>query len=361
MKRGHFGERKNADGLRELDLRKEKILQVITDDYIESAEPVGSRTIAKKYNLGLSPATIRNEMSDLEESGYLKQPHTSAGRIPSHQGYRYYVDALMHERPLTQDELEAIRNEFEAKTKRIDSLLQQTVKVLSQLTKFPSIILTPKLQVATFKYIQLVPINDYHLLVLVVTDAGFIENKLIETPFPIHEEELQRISSMLNKKLQGVSLRNLGSTLLREIKEEMLAHDKFFHETMQLLVKTLETKEKERVYLEGAVNILEQPEFKEVEKLKPIMMMLETEEKLYNILADSSLQHGIRICIGEENPEEAAHQCSVVTATYEVGGRTLGAIGVLGPTRMDYARVVSVVDFVSNYLSDLLTDLSKNR
>jgi len=359
MKREHSGEKRKVDGGRDLDVRKEKILQVVTDDYIESAEPVGSRTIAKKYNLGISPATIRNEMSDLEESGYLRQPHTSAGRIPSHQGYRYYVDALMQERPLSQSELEAIRNEFEARTKRIDSLLQQTIKVLSQLTKFPSLILAPKLHAAVFKYIQLVPINEYNILVLVVTDSGFIENKLIETPFPIHEDELQRISGMLNKKLQGVSLRNLGATLMREIKEEMLAHDRFFHETMQLLVKTLETKEKERVYLEGAVNILEQPEFKEVEKLKPIMMMLETEDKLYNILADSAFTHGIKITIGEENPEEEAHECSIVTATYEVGGRTLGAIGVLGPTRMDYARVVSVVDFVANYLSDLLTDLSK--
>lgn len=356
MNREYSGKRRVDGGL---DIRKEKILQVVTDDYIESAEPVGSRTIAKKYNLGISPATIRNEMSDLEESGYLRQPHTSAGRIPSHQGYRYYVDALMQERPLSQSELEAIRSEFEAKTKRIDSLLQQTIKVLSQLTKFPSLILAPQLHAAVFKYIQLVPINEYNILVLVVTDSGFIENKLIETPFSIHEDELQRISSMLNRKLQGVSLRNLGATLMREIKEEMLAHDRFFHETMQLLVKALETKEKERVYLEGAVNILEQPEFKEIEKLKPIMMLLETEEKRYNILADSSLTHGIRITIGEENTEEAAHECSIVTATYEVGGRTLGAIGVLGPTRMDYARVVSVVGFVAEYLSDLLTDLCK--
>jgi len=358
MKRENPGSQKGRSS-KNLDLRKERILQVVTDDYIESAEPVGSRTIAKKYDLGLSPATIRNEMSDLEDSGYLKQPHTSAGRIPSHQGYRYYVDALMDERPLTLVELESIRIEFEDKTKRIDTLLQQTVKVLAQITKFPSLILTPKLQVAVFKHIQLIPINEYSILVLVVTDAGFVETKLIETPFPIKEEELERISGMLNKKLKGVSLRSLRNTLLREIKDEMLAHDLFFHKTMQLLVKTLEIKEKEKVYIDGTVNILEQPEFKEVDKLKPIMMMLEKEDTLYNILTDSTLSHGIRICIGEENPEQAAHDCSVVTATYEVGGRTLGTIGVLGPTRMDYARVVSVVEFVSNYLSELLTDLTK--
>lgn len=342
-----------------LDPRKEKILQVVTDDYIESAEPVGSRTIARKYNLGFSPATIRNEMADLEESGYLKQPHTSAGRIPSQLGYRYYVDALMQQRPLTQDELEVIKEELEIRAKKLDSLLQQTVKVLSQVTKYPSLILVPQLETAVFRHVQLIPLNSTNILVLVVTDTGFVENKLIEVPYPVSEEELDRISALLNKKLRGVSLHNLRSTLLSEIKNEMIKHDQFFHEAMQLLIKALETKRQERVYLDGTVNIMEQPEFKEVEKLKPLMVMLEEEEKLFNIFTDTALSSGIKIFIGEENKEEAAHECSVVTATYEVGGRVLGAIGVLGPTRMDYAHVVSVVEFVSSYLSELLNDLNK--
>lgn len=340
---------------RELDPRKELILKVVTDDYIESAEPVGSRTIARKYNLGLSPATIRNEMADLEEGGYLKQPHVSAGRIPSHQGYRYYVDALMSQQDLTEEELAVIRSYFADRSRELDSILQQTVKILSQLTRYPSLMLGPTLKPSIFKHVQLISLSAHDLLVLIVTDMGIIENKVIALEAPVSQGDLDRVSYLLNKKLRGQPFAKFKSSLFREIRDEMKADNGIFQKAVDLILKTMETRNKERIYLDGIINILDHPEFKEVEKFKLLMELMEEEERLYRLL--STRQQGIRISIGEENQEEAAQECSLITANYEVGGQVVGTIGVIGPTRMEYAHVVSVVDFMAQKLSEFLSKL----
>lgn len=340
---------------RELDPRKELILKVVTDDYIESAEPVGSRTIARKYNLGLSPATIRNEMADLEESGYLKQPHVSAGRIPSQQGYRYYVDALMQQQSLKAEEQGLIRLYFEDRSCELDSILQQTVKVLSQLTRYPSLMIGPKLQPSVFKHVQLIPLSANDILVLIVTDTGIIENKVIAIDCPVTQADLDRVSYSLNKKLRGRPFTSIKSSVLHELREEIKTEDSSFQQAVTLLLSTLDTQEKERIYLDGIINILDHPEFKQVEKFKLLMELMEEEERLYRLL--SSRHSGLRISIGAENQEEAAQECSIITANYEIGGRIVGTIGVLGPTRMDYAHVVSVVDFIAQNLSEFLSRL----
>lgn len=342
---------------RELDPRKEKILQVVTDDYIESAEPVGSRTIARKHNLGLSPATIRNEMADLEESGYLKQPHTSAGRIPSHRGYRYYVNTLMEQKQLTDDELAFIKAEFDPKNKPggYDSILQRTAKILSEITKYPSLILTPRLQEARFRHIHLVAMDSNHLLGLVVTDTGFVENILLETPVAYTQDELNKLSAFLNSKLQGVSLVDFGTAIINQLKAEVQFGESF-DDTLQLLLTALGKRKPERIYVDGTINILEQPEFKQVEKFKLLMSILEEEEKILNLMNQALQKRGLDIRIGEEIKDDAVEDCSMVTATYEVDGRVLGAVGVLGPTRMDYGHVVTVVDFVAKCLGGFLSE-----
>ncbi len=340
---------------RELDPRKELILKVVTDDYIESAEPVGSRTIARKYNLGLSPATIRNEMADLEESGYLKQPHVSAGRIPSHQGYRYYVDTLMPQQELTEEELTLIRSYFADRSRQLDSILQQTVKILAQLTHYPSLMLGPALKPAVFKHVQLIPLSAQDLLILIVNDMGIIENKVIALDCPVAQGDLDRVSYILNEKLRGQPFVKFKSSLFREIRDELKADNGIFQKAVDLILKTMETRDRERIYLDGIINILDHPEFKEVEKFKLLMELMEEEERLYRLL--STRQQGIRISIGEENQEEAAQECSLITANYEVGGQVVGTIGVLGPTRMEYAHVVSVVDFMAQKLSEFLSKL----
>ncbi|HEY8392389.1 MAG TPA: heat-inducible transcriptional repressor HrcA [Capillibacterium sp.] len=340
-------------GRRELDPRKELILKVVTDDYIESAEPVGSRTIARKYNLGLSPATIRNEMADLEESGYLKQPHVSAGRIPSQQGYRYYVDVLMSQQELSEEELNTIRSYFADRSRECESIFQQTVKILAQLTRYPSLMLGPTLKPAVFKHVQLIPLSAHELLVLIVADLGIIENKVISLDYPVAQADLDRISYLLNKKLRGQPFAKFKSSLFRELRDEMKADNGIFQEAVDLILKTLETRNKERIYLDGIINILDHPEFKEVEKFKLLMELMEEHDRLYRLLA--TRQRGIRITIGEENQEEAAQDCSLITANYEVGGQVVGTIGVLGPTRMDYAHVVAVVEFMAQKLSEFFS------
>jgi heat-inducible transcriptional repressor len=344
-----------------LDERKKRILRAVTVDYITSGEPVGSRTIARKYELGLSPATIRNEMADLEEEGYLQQPHTSAGRIPSERGYRFYVDALVDQRSLTPEELRNIHSELEVRHHAMDQLIQQASKVLAQLTRFPSMVLSPNPNQAVFRHIQLVPLNEKNILVLMVTDSGLVENRVLSTDVPWTYDELERISNLFNQKLRGRSLSDIPLSLINEIRAAMVVEESAFHEAMRLLLKSLEQRRHERVYLDGAVNILEQPEFKDVERFKPIMGLLEEEESVYDLLKSRVDEHGVSVLIGHENKREPIQDCSVVTANYRIGPSAVGVIGVLGPTRMDYAKVISVVDYMARYLGKLLSDLAPGR
>jgi len=342
----------------ELDPRKKKILKVITDDYIVSAEPVGSRTIARRYDLGLSPATIRNEMADLEEGGYLEQPHTSAGRIPSDQGYRYYVDALMSLQQLTGKEIERIHQELDRHRQQLESIIHQTSKLLVQMTRYPSLVLSPHSEDAVFRHIQLVRLSDTAILALVVTDSGHVENKVIEFEGGISDAELDRISLILNEKLRGIRLKDLRSSLLSEIRSELIAHQDFYNEAIQLLTRVIGTTgAKERVYIDGATKILEQPEFSELHKFKPLMDALDEEERLYKLLSENI--GGTFVKIGSENKSLGLSGCSIVTASYEIAGRTVGVIGVLGPTRMDYAKVLPIVENTAAILSELLTQMSR--
>lgn len=342
-----------------IDERKEKILRAATDEYINTAEPVGSRTIARKYDLGLSPATIRNEMADLEESGFLQQPHTSAGRIPSTLGYRYYVDALMQHRALSTEEETCVRGELETRRREIDSLLTQTSRVLSQLTRYPSMVLGPEIDTAVFRHIQLVPLDTSDIMVVIVTGSGRVEHCVLETQSPLGESDLSHISGVLNRYLKGRSFADIRSSLFSEIRSEILANDRFFEEMMGMLSNSLRTTGAERVRVDGTTSIMEQPEFREVEKLRPLFALLSGEGPLSNLLAGVSGQSGVHIRIGEESGLPDMHECSVVTSTYEVGGHTMGVIGVLGPTRMEYNRVVSVVEYVSACLSEVLTRMSR--
>lgn len=343
-----------------LDKRKKLILKVVTDDYIESAEPVGSRTIARKYELGLSPATIRNEMADLEESGFLEQPHTSAGRIPSEMGYRYYVDTLMSLQKLSEQEIDSIHQELDKHHHQMEAIIHQTSRILVQLTQYPSLILSPQFQGAMFRHIQLIRLAGSTVLVLIVTDTGYVENKVIEFEGEISDQDLDRISHLLNQKLRGLNLRDLRGSLLNEIRTELSFHEAFFNETLKLLLKisTQAPGVKERVHLDGATKILDQPEFSDLKKFKPLMDVLEEEDRLYNLLS-SQLDRGPQVKIGQENENLGIKDCSVVTANYEIAGRPVGVIGVLGPTRMEYAKVLPVVEYTAAILSEMLTQIFK--
>lgn len=340
-----------------MDERKRKILKVITDDYIASAEPVGSRTIARKYDLGLSPATIRNEMADLEEEGYLEQPHTSAGRIPSDRGYRYYVDALLERRRLRPEEMELIGREMAAKERALDHLVHQAARVLSQFTRYPSLILAPDRRTAVLKHVRLVRLNERNILVLIVTDTGQVENKIVECDPSLSLSELERISNALNDFLSDRPIAEINLSLVARVKDAIQSQHRFFHQAMQALVESMRMNVADQLVTDGATKILDQPEFAERERFKPLLSLLSEEQALYRMLTTGCLD-GVKVTIGQENKEEAARDCSVVTATYEVNERSVGVIGVLGPTRMDYGKVMAVVEFMASHLSAILNDMA---
>lgn len=335
-----------------MDQRKRRVLQAVTDDYIATAEPVGSRTIARKYNLGVSPATIRNEMADLEEAGYLKQPHTSAGRIPSDLGYRYYVDSLMSPTELTVEEQMLLRAKITANQQAIDQVFHTTARLLSLLTQYISIVLAPPMGESACRHVQVIGVDPYHVLVVLVTEPGFIQNRIIEMPDPVDGREITRLNALLNQRLRGVTVRDVTGTLIGELRTE-IQESALFDAVMELLEEGLDNGE--RVYLEGTTNLFEHPEFHDVERAKVLLQMLEERDLLFDVLSEQSHRSGITVTIGEENRVLNMHGCSMVTATYTMNGQVLGSLGLLGPTRMDYARVVASVEFMANSLSEILS------
>lgn len=339
-----------------MDQRKRQILRAVTDDYISTAEPVGSRTIARKYDLGVSPATIRNEMADLEEAGYLKQPHTSAGRIPSTLGYRYYVDVLMSPKPISPDRREKLRAQVASRRQVVDEILHNAARVLSILTQYLAIVVAPPLSESTFRHLQLVSLDPRHLLVIVVTEPGFVQNRIIELPAPIDAQELTRLNHVLNRMLDGVTLSDVTATLVGLLRDQVKNPD-LLDTIVELLESGLERTES--VYFEGTTNLFEHPEFHDVERAKLLLQVLEERDELLTMLSERSRRSGITVSIGEEHSLPSMQDCSMVTATYSVNGRVLGMLGLLGPTRMDYSHVVAAVEFMADNLSEVLTQYIK--
>ncbi|MFX4263376.1 heat-inducible transcriptional repressor HrcA [Pelotomaculum propionicicum] len=334
-----------------MDDRKQKVLLAIVQDFIATAEPVGSRTIAKKYGLGVSPATIRNEMADLEEMGYIEQPHTSAGRVPSVRGYRYYVDYLMKKRELTRDEEELIRSQLETKARDVGRVIQRTGNLLSQLTSYTSMVLTQQMGPNNFKHVQLVQMNPSQTMVIVVMDNGAVHNRMIETPESIIASDLETLSKVLNAKLQGLNMETIKITLLKELYFELGRHKHILDLALELIQDSLALKEEDKIYLGGVFNMLTQPEFHNVERVKTMLGILEQEKLLCELLSGESRDEGVTVRIGGEIKDYDIKDYSVVAAPYTLSGRKIGTVGVLGPTRMDYAKVISVVDFLTKNLS----------
>lgn len=340
-----------------LDARKCKILEIVTDAYIKTAQPVGSRTIAKKYNLGISPATIRNEMSDLEESGYLEQPHTSAGRIPSDKGYRFYVDSIMRVRKLSEAEERRIRQEYASRAVELESIIRTTARLLSQLSQQASIVVGPVRSKTIFRAIQLLPLDEAKVLAVIITDAGLVEHRIMEAPQNLKESDFVRISNIITARLRGMALSDLSTAILDSVEDEIGGADRFVREILERTVESLSSSPSERVWADGIKNIFGQPEFRDVERAMPVLKLLETEEQMLGILGNASDDEGVSVVIGTENPSSDLWSCSVITASYGIGDRTIGKIGIIGPTRIDYARVISLVETVASILSEALAGL----
>ena len=334
-----------------LDERKQKILQAIIDDYISTAEPIGSRTIARKYNLGVSSATIRNEMADLELLGYLEQLHTSSGRVPSGKGYRLYVDDLLAPSKISEKEINLIASWYNSRTKSIEEVFQETAKIISRLTKNVSLVMAPQLSQSTFRCLQFVALDKNQAIVIVMTDAGFIENKIIDIPHGTSIEDLQKIATIINGHLSGLMLDEIKTSLIKKIKNEVNLD--LFEATFDSILKALVIEKKERLYLGGTTQLLSQPEFRNVEKVKDILTMLEEEQLLCDLL-NSQNGDGVTVTIGQENKYSGIKDCSIIKATYHIKGKVIGTVAVLGPTRMEYGKIITLLEFMHGNLGQIL-------
>lgn len=337
-----------------LSERQRLILNAIINDYIFTAEPVGSRSISKHKNIGFSPATIRNEMSDLEEKGFLEQPHTSAGRIPSHKGYRYFVDHLIQPEDLSNQELEVLKLFLKEKIFKTEEVMQQVASILSNLTKYTSIALGSDMLNTSLKHLQLIPINKHTAVAIIVTDTGHVENRSVSIPPEVEMSDIEKFVNLLNMKLAGTPLFSLRSKLYNEISSELKKHVDEYEKLVYMLETALTEGNDERLYLSGATNMLIQPEFRDFDKIKTIFDLFDKTDSLTRLVTTANT--GIEVRIGSENQLDAMQNCSFITANYSFQGQWLGTVGILGPTRMDYGKVIHMLEHVS---VDLIAHFSR--
>ncbi len=338
----------------ELDDRKTKILNVIIKNYLETGEPVGSRTISKDPSLGLSSATIRNEMSDLEEMGYIVQPHTSAGRIPTDKGYRFYVDNMVFE----QDrEIKEVKDMMIERTDKLESLLMQAVKTLADNTNYATMISAPALTGSKIKFIQLSSVDERHVLAVIVIDDNRVKNKMIKVTDPVDNDDLMKLNFMLNSSLNGLSIEQITLATITQLKEQAGIHSGVVSDVLDVVAQAIHEDEDLQVYTSGKTNIFKYPELSDSQRASDLLDTLEEKEGLETLVADSlSNETGIQVYIGEETPVASLKDCSVVTATYDFGDNVKGMIGIVGPKRMDYENVVDNLKTVKTKLDEVFSN-----
>ena len=343
-----------------LNERKVRILEAIITDYIRTAEPIGSRTIAKKYGLGISSATIRNEMSDLEEMGLIVQPHTSAGRVPSDKGYRLYVDELMHRRELGENEAAYLRQLVLRNMGAIDSLMQETARALAILTNYTTIVSEPRLTHPQMRHVQFVPLDAESIIMVLVTDNKVAKNHTINISSPMDYQTLNTLSVTFNRLFSGWALQEILDSYERY--EDGIAQSAgvladALTPVWNALANAIIVEDNVAVYTSGAKNILGFPEFNDLEKARPIFEALEEKEMLVTLLGGDNSED-ISIIIGAENRLEELRNCSIIKANYDMGERISGSIGIIGPTRMDYSQVVAVLNSIVKNINSVLKGLT---
>ena len=337
----------------ELSERKVKILQAIIRNYLETGEPVGSRTISKYTDLNLSSATIRNEMSDLEEMGYILQPHTSAGRIPSDKGYRLYVDTMMEQK---DREIEEMKEVMVQKEDKMDQLLKQVAKLLAVNTNYASMITTPTIHTNKLKFIQLSRVDVNQLLAVVVVEGNVIKNNIIHTAEELDDETLLKLNILLNTHLNGLALEEINLGMISSLKQQAGIHSEIVADVIDAIAESIHAEEDLEVYTSGANNIFKYPELADQQKASSIINTFEEKQLLTELVQENLTDDnntGIQVYIGEETPIQSMKDCSVVTATYELGEGMRGTIGIIGPKRMDYDKVIGTLKTITHQLDDL--------
>ncbi len=337
----------------EMDERKLKILRAIIDDYILTGVPVGSRTISKKYDMGLSSATIRNEMSDLEELGYLDQPHVSAGRVPSAKAYRLYVDSLIQTGQIRDDNAETVERHFSGRVHQMEDVIDHAASVLSALTKYTAVVLPPKGREPRLQTVQLVPVSREAALVVIVTDGGIVRDSTIRIPGEMDSDTLYAISRTLTEELRGHTLAE-ACGILPSIIQRMQENEQLLQGLYGFLTERQAAPRKTHVAIGGTSNMLSYPEYSDMEKARSFLSLMETRDRLASIIGGTG-EMAFTVRIGPETGVPEMVDCSIVTASYSTGTGQQGTIGVIGPTRMHYSRVLSILNNMGHQLTDLFS------
>ena len=345
-----------------LDERKLKVLYAIINSYVLTAEPIGSRTISKQYNLGVSAATIRNEMADLEELGYLNKPHSSAGRVPSDKAYRLYVDHLLKAKnPIVDIEKKnEIKKILSTDNMEIDKLIKKSAKMLSASTSYTALAITPQINTNSLKHIQLLLIDQYDILIVLVSSSGIVKNTIIRIEFPVSENLLNTISNFLNDSLKDLSLEELVLLVKGESFDEWQGFKHIIGKVIPIIKNFMQDMESITLYSDGITKILNFPEYKDVEKAREFISFIENKELVVDILLNDILSQNVDIIIGNENIYAPIKDCSIVTATYSFDGKIIGKIGVIGPTRMEYQKIINTITLFSENITEIVNILMGN-
>lgn len=333
--------------------RQLQVLQVIVDDFISSGQPVGSRQIAKKEDVSFSSATIRNEMADLEELGFLEKTHTSSGRVPSEKGYRFYVDHLLTPQVITNQEIATIRSAYTDRLMETEQMIRESANILSELTTYTSVILGPDVHMHKVKRFQIVPLSGAQAVAIIVTDSGHVENRVFTLPDGFDMRRIEMIVNILNDRLVGKALEEIPLRMEGEIVQLIREHVGAYSDFIGSLFNSISAQEEGRIYYGGKTNMLNQPEFHDINKVRMLLDLMEKTAQVQSLF-QATTNEGVQVRIGSENNLLAMEDCSIITASFDVGNHQHGSIAIIGPKRMDYQRVVTLLDFMSGDLSRLL-------
>jgi len=336
--------------------RQHKILEAIINDYIQTAEPIGSRTIAKKYAMGISSATIRNEMSDLEEMGLITQPHTSSGRVPSQKGYRFYVDRMMPRKALTSDESLLLQRMILNNIYQVEHMMKETANALARLTRYPAIVSEPYLKKTKIKHVQMIPVDEKTVFLVMVTDTKSVKNQPLTLPVAPDSDELNRLSGILNTHLSGKTIREIDRPLINKLLKSFGNEAHILMPILGVIVGLIQDEDDMRVFTSGVKNILAFPEFADIKKAEAIFQALEERDALIAILNQPQAD-GIQIIIGAENSLDLLKDCSLIKANYTIDNQSTGSIALIGPVRMDYGHAVSVLQGILQNIQHVLQAL----
>ncbi len=337
-----------------LRARDREILEAVIASYMETGNPVGSRALCKRYKLDLSPATVRNVMGDLEDIGLLAQPHASAGRVPTDRGFRFYVDTIMQLQELTPEERGAIEASCQISSPEPSDLMRKTSQILSQITQYTGLVRAPSFSDTVIKQIEFIQLGENRILVILVSRSGMVHNSIIDVDRHLGQKELDKYTKYVNSLLGHLTLAELKERIVQEMEREKEAFDQLFLRALELSRRALTSDPDEGLYIGGKVNIFQQREFEDIEQMRRLLKAFEDKRVLIRILEKSALAPGIQIFIGAENEFAEMQDCSVITSRFGHSGRLMGTLGVIGPKRMNYSKVVPIVEYTAQMVTKAL-------